>query len=284
MATGRPKAWPTICDVLISGVAGEVGDVERERGPVADHRGERGKEEVPESCACRVEVAGRGEHGAEAAGFVQHEAEQQAGHEEHEGRGEALQEADGLDAAPDDEHVEQPEAEEAGPARPRHGAVEGAMTLTICAMAWPPIQDWMPNQPQATMARSIAGMLAPRGPKEARTKTGKRDAVLRAGVRVQQHGDQHDEVAEQDREDGLLPVHAAGDQRGGEHVGGDLHRHGEPQRDVVVGAPGALRGEGRGEVGVVEAWVVAGFCVEFRAGVSSCDGEHQAGLRRWLRA
>ena len=39
-------------------------------------------------------------------------------------------------------------------------------------MACPPIQVWMPNQPQATSARSTAGMLAPRTPKEARTKTG----------------------------------------------------------------------------------------------------------------
>ena len=31
----------------------------------------------------------------------------------------------------------------------------------------------MPNQPQATKARRIAGTLAPRTPKEARAKTGK---------------------------------------------------------------------------------------------------------------
>ncbi len=40
-------------------------------------------------------------------------------------------------------------------------------------MAWPPIQVWMPNHPQATSARSTAGMLAPRTPNEARTNTGK---------------------------------------------------------------------------------------------------------------
>ena len=33
---------------------------------------------------------------------------------------------------------------------------------------------------------------------------------------------------------------------GGEHVGGDLHGHGEPERDVVVGAPGALLRRGGG--------------------------------------
>ena len=35
--------------VLVFCVAGEVRDVERERGPVADHRGERREEEVQEA-------------------------------------------------------------------------------------------------------------------------------------------------------------------------------------------------------------------------------------------
>ncbi len=40
-------------------------------------------------------------------------------------------------------------------------------------IAWPPIQVWMPNQPQATSPRRIAGTLAPRVPNEARASTGK---------------------------------------------------------------------------------------------------------------
>ncbi len=39
--------------------------------------------------------------------------------------------------------------------------------------AEPPIQVWMPNQPQATPARRRAGMLDPSVPKLARTSTGK---------------------------------------------------------------------------------------------------------------
>src|SRR5579885_3281811 len=38
--------------------------------------------------------------------------------------------------------------------------------------AWPPIQLWMPNQPQAMKARSRAGTLAPKTPNEARARTG----------------------------------------------------------------------------------------------------------------
>src|SRR5215510_5230208 len=40
-------------------------------------------------------------------------------------------------------------------------------------MAQPPIHVWMPNHPQATRARSMAGTLAPRMPKAARQYTGK---------------------------------------------------------------------------------------------------------------
>ena len=39
-------------------------------------------------------------------------------------------------------------------------------------MAVPPIQVWMPNQPQAMKARISAGRFAPQMPNEAREKTG----------------------------------------------------------------------------------------------------------------
>src|SRR5579863_2324329 len=51
-------------------------------------------------------------------------------------------------------------------------AAAGQMTASMEWMAVPPIQDWMPNQPQATMARRMAGRFAPRTPKGARMKTG----------------------------------------------------------------------------------------------------------------
>ena len=40
-------------------------------------------------------------------------------------------------------------------------------------MPSPPIQVWMPNHAQATAARTSAGRLAPRSPKDARASTGK---------------------------------------------------------------------------------------------------------------
>src|ERR1700722_16972822 len=52
-------------------------------------------------------------------------------------------------------------------------AVAGQITAIMAAIAWPPNHDWIPNHPQATSARSIAGIFAPSAPKLARTKTGK---------------------------------------------------------------------------------------------------------------
>src|SRR5207244_13630537 len=57
----------------------------------------------------------------------------------------------------------------AGPDEKR--AQEGASATIMALMASPPIQVWMPNQPQATRARRMAGTLAPRTPNEALAKT-----------------------------------------------------------------------------------------------------------------
>ena len=50
--------------------------------------------------------------------------------------------------------------------QPGHAAVNSASSASA------PIQVWMPNQPHATIARSIAGTFAPRTPKLARQSTG----------------------------------------------------------------------------------------------------------------
>ena len=56
---------------------------------------------------------------------------------------------------------------------PGTSAQPGHAACTSASSASPPIQVWIPNQPHATIARSIAGMLAPRTPKLARQSTGK---------------------------------------------------------------------------------------------------------------
>ena len=110
----------------------------------------------------------------------------------------------------------------------------------------------MPNQPQATMARRIAGMLAPRVPKEARAKTGKEIPYFVPACALSTIGNQHDQVSEKNGEDGLPPIHAAADQARRQHVSGDANAHPDPERGDVPGGPGPLGRRDRREVGVVK--------------------------------
>ena len=100
--------------VLRFGIARKVGNVQRQRSPIANHRRQRRKEEM-QKAAGRVEVAGRRKHRSEAACLMQHPEQQRKRHHQHEGRGEALQKADRLHPAPHHEHIEQPESEKARP-------------------------------------------------------------------------------------------------------------------------------------------------------------------------
>src|SRR5690242_13864405 len=50
---------------------------------------------------------------------------------------------------------------------------DGISEVKKTCSACPPIQAWMPNHPQATMARMSAGRFEPNEPYAARAKTGK---------------------------------------------------------------------------------------------------------------
>ena len=110
----------------------------------------------------------------------------------------------------------------------------------------------MPNHPQATSARISAGTLEPKRAVRGAGEHRERNAVLRARVRVQEDRDEHDRVAEQDREERLRPVHAGRHQPRRQHVGGNAVRHADPQRGVVVGRPVAARQRHRRQILVVE--------------------------------
>ena len=78
------------------------------------------------------------------------------------------------------------------------------------------------------------------------------NAVLCARMRVEQDRNQHDRVAQQNRDQRLPPVHARADQPRREHVRRNTMRHADPQRRIVVGGPVALRDRDRRQVRVVE--------------------------------
>jgi hypothetical protein len=103
---------------------------------------------------------------------------------------------------------------------------------------------------------------------------GKGNPIARAGVGVEDHGDQDDGVAERDGEDGLPPVHAFGNQRRGEHVGGDAGRHADPEGGDIERAPFSA-GPRRGSDVTVEEGGVGQVLGHF-ANVASGGG----GLRR----
>jgi peroxiredoxin len=72
--------------------------------------------------------------------------------------------------------------------------------------------------------------------------------LARAGVRVQDHRRQHDQVAENDRQHRLQPVHALLDQRRGKHVSRDARRQCHPEGGYVTHAPRAIGSCDRREV------------------------------------
>ena len=199
-----------------------------------------------------VELAGRAEHGAEAAGFVGHEAEQHQRHDEQKGRGKALQVADGFHAAPDHGHVQQPEAEEADPQNEGHRRRGWPQHVEhrVDGLAADPGLDAKPaaGHQRAQHCRNVCAAHAKGGAHE----DGKGMPYLAPAWAFRSMGIRTMRLPSRMVTECLLPVHAARDEAGGEHVGGDPHRHGEPERDVVVGAPGALLGRGGCEVGVVE--------------------------------
>jgi hypothetical protein len=77
---------------------------------IAVREGKKTDQNCPSRGSAGVELAGRGEHLAEAAGAWDiGPGDQREAHEDHEGRGECFEEADGFEAAVDDDELERPE-------------------------------------------------------------------------------------------------------------------------------------------------------------------------------
>src|SRR5207302_1296909 len=209
------------------------GDIDVERGHQQNNHGENDnsgerRHEKPEEFAEGVKFRWPGEHGAEAARFAARPEKQCKADEEQERRRDTLEEADGFDAAQNHENVEKPEKNEAnrcavvkfcpaGRERDDHG-VDG-FAANPGLNAEPAASD------QGSKNRGDVGAEhAERSP----CKNGKGDAVLRSGMCVEKHGNQHEDVAKKNGEERLAPVHAAGNHAAGEHVGGDIDAHGDP--------------------------------------------------------
>ena len=139
------------------------------------------------------------------------------------------------------------------------------MTVKI---AEPPIQVWMPNQPQATPARMRAGRLAPKTPNDARAKTGYGMPYLVPAWLFSSIGTRTMMFASMIVKIAWYHAMPEGDEAGGQSPGRDVVGHPDPQGDVVVGRPGALRDRDRGQVLVVERR--SSPSAASTSGVSSC--------------
>ena len=89
-------------------------------------------------------------------------------------------------------------------------------------MASPPIQVWMPNQPQATPARMSAGRLAPNTPNEARAKTGNGMPYLVPAWLLARIGSSTMMLPSMIVRIAWYQAMPEGDQAGGERPGGDV--------------------------------------------------------------
>ena len=136
--------------------------------------------------------------------------------------------------------IQRPKSEEADP----DAAVQCFAAPAIGSAAW----NRLPGRRSMSVfqtirkqpsARRTAGILAPRTPNDARTSTGNGMPYFVPGMRIQQHRNQHDQVAEQNRSDRLPPAHASRNESRRKHVSRDANAHRHPQRSIVIEAPGS---------------------------------------------
>src|SRR5262245_46471464 len=81
-------------------------------------------------------------------------------------------------------------------------------------------------------------------------------------MRVEDHRDEDDGVAEKDGDHRLPPVHARLDETAGKSVRGDHDAHADPQGCNVPCGPGAFLDRGRRQI-VIPEWALGNVAVEF---------------------
>src|SRR6267154_3036434 len=97
---------------LAASVTSEIRNVQRHGGPESDHAGERRNEETEELSEA-LKFRGPPEHGAEAARFAACPQEKGKSDEQQDRSGNALQKANGFNAAQNHQHIQKPEKEKA---------------------------------------------------------------------------------------------------------------------------------------------------------------------------
>ena len=217
-------------------VAGEVGDVQRDRSPEPNHRRKRRNKSMQELTR-GFEFAGRAEHGTEAARFSGDPEQKQESNAQHERRADSFQKLDRLDPAPNDEHIQKPKSEKACPRNSGmsgQGRPEHAEHRIDCLTANPSLN----SKPSASDERAQdSGNICPANAERSPDINRERNSVFRSRVRVQNHRHEDYQIAEKNCSDGLLPAHTGRDQAGSQHVGGNADAHCDPQREDIGRKP-----------------------------------------------
>ena len=105
---GKPQELAPHLRSLVPGEAGEVRDVQGQRGPES-HHGREGGDEEDEELAGRLELAGVVEDRPQSSGAHDGPGEQREAGQDQERRRSGLEPLDGVAAPHDDVHVGQPE-------------------------------------------------------------------------------------------------------------------------------------------------------------------------------
>src|SRR6266516_4166029 len=78
----------------------------------------------------------------------------------------------------------------------------------------------------------------------------KRDTILGARMRIEDHGNQNNRVSEENGDHRLPPVHACFNESSGQRVGGNNDAHSDPQRCDIPGRPGSLPNRGGRKISI----------------------------------
>src|SRR5215471_12583780 len=149
-------------------------------------------------------------------------------HKHDEWGADDLEKLDGFDPAPNDKHIHRPEEKKANP-RARwqaRGARPDDSQHRVNGLTADPRLD---TEPAASHESSQnRRYVRPAHTERSANENRERNAVLGTRVRIQNHWNKHDQVAEQNCADGLIPIHPAGNEAGRKHVGRDADAHGDP--------------------------------------------------------
>jgi len=207
MAAGRPSAYHL--GALGRRIPSEVWNIQGHRGPETDHACKRRDEET-QKFPHVLELAWRLEHGTHTTGFARHPEQEQQPDNQHEWCADALEKLDGFDPAPNDKHIHRPEEKKANP-RARwqaRGARPDDSQHRVNGLTADPRLD---TEPAASHESSQnRRYVRPAHTERSANENRERNAVLGTRVRIQNHWNKHDQVAEQNCADGLIPIHPAG--------------------------------------------------------------------------